>query len=166
MPFYTGEYEQTIGAKRRLAINSALREEQQPDDGDQYYLVLGPDKHLWLYPDAYYRRLASTLKRSLLPSRQMAKMSMFFAMARLLKPDAQGRVVLPEKSIQRARLENVENVTLVGKGDHIEIWPTSEWETFVGEALGSYEDMLYEAADRMEALNRPRPTDETNFTRE
>jgi len=151
VPFFTGEHEQTIGAKRRLAINSALREEQRAEDGEQYYLVLGPDKHLWLYPDEYYRRLASSMKRSLLPSRQMAKMSMFFAMARLLKPDAQGRVVLPEKSLQRAKLDAVENVTLVGKGDHIEIWPASEWETFVGDALGSYEDMLYEAAERLDA---------------
>lgn len=156
MPFFTGEHEQTIGAKRRLAINSALREEQQAGDGEQYYLVLGPDKRLWLYPDEYYRRLASSMKRSLLPSRQMAKMSMFFAMARLLKPDAQGRVVLPEKSLQRAKLEAVQNVTLAGKGDHIEIWPASEWEAHVGDALGSYEDMLYEAAERLEAEGRLR----------
>ena len=159
MPFFTGEHEQTIGAKRRLAINSALREEQQMGDGDQYYLVLGPDKHLWLYPDEYYRRLATSMKRSLLPSRQVAKMSMFFAMARLLKPDAQGRVVLPEKSLQRAKLDVVENVTLVGKGDHIEIWPTNEWEAFVGDALGSYEDMLYEAAERLEDQVQQRDTD-------
>lgn len=151
MPFFTGEHEQTIGAKRRLAVTSALREEHQADDGEQYYLVLGPDKHLWLYPDEYYRRLAASMKRSLLPSRQVAKMSMFFAMARLLKPDAQGRVVLPEKSLQRAGLDQVENVTLVGKGDHIEIWPTSAWEAFVGDALSSYGDVLYEAAERLEA---------------
>ena len=78
-------------------------------------------------------------------------MSLFFAMARLLKPDAQGRVVLPEKSLRRAELENVENVTLVGKGDHIEIWPMDEWERFMDEAMPSYEDMLYEAAERLEA---------------
>ena len=150
MPFFTGEHEQTIGAKRRLAINSALREEQRPEDGEQFYLVLGPDKHLWLYPDEYYRRLASSMKRSLLPSRQVAKMSLFFAMARLLNPDAQGRVILPEKSLRRAGMENVEAVTLVGKGDHIEIWPTDEWERFMDQAMPSYEDMLYEAAERLD----------------
>ena len=150
MPFFTGEHEQTIGAKRRLAINSALREEQRPEDGEQFYLVLGPDKHLWLYPDEYYRRLASSMKRSLLPSRQVAKMSLFFAMARLLNPDAQGRVILPEKSLRRTGMENVEAVTLVGKGDHIEIWPTDEWERFMDQAMPSYEDMLYEAAERLD----------------
>lgn len=149
MPFFTGEHETAIGAKRRLAINSALRDEQLPEDGEQYYLVLGPDKHLWLYPDGYYRRLASSMKRSLLPSRQVSKMSLFFAMARLLKPDSQGRVVLPEKSLQRAGLDKVEKVTLVGKGDHVEIWPSEAWEAFVEASMPSYEDMLYEAADRL-----------------
>jgi division/cell wall cluster transcriptional repressor MraZ len=151
MPFFTGEHETTIGAKRRLAISSALRDEQQPDDGEQFYLVLGPDKHLWLYPDGYYRRLASTMKRSLLPSRQVHKMSLFFAMARLLKPDAQGRVVLPEKSLQRAGLEQIEAVTLVGKGDHIEIWPTREWEKLIDEAMPNYGEMLYEAAELLDS---------------
>ncbi len=150
MPFFTGEHETAIGAKRRLAISSALRDEQQPDDGEQFYLVLGPDKHLWLYPDGYYRKLASSMKRSVLPSRQVSKMSLFFAMARLLKPDSQGRVVLPEKSLQRADMVNVEKVTLVGKGDHVEIWPTDEWEKFVDGSMASYEDMLYEAAERLE----------------
>jgi DNA-binding transcriptional regulator/RsmH inhibitor MraZ len=95
--------------------------------------------------------LASSMKRSLLPSRQMAKMSMFFAMARLLKPDAQGRVVLPEKSLQRAGLEDAKDVTLVGKGDHIEIWPREQWNTFVDESMPGYEEMLFEAAERLDA---------------
>lgn len=151
MPFFTGEHETAIGAKRRLAIHSALRDEQLPEDGELFYLMLGPDKRLWLYPDGYYRRLASSMKRSLLPSRQMAKMSMFFAMARLLKPDAQGRVVLPEKSLQRAGLEDAKDVTLVGKGDHIEIWPREQWNTFVDESMPGYEEMLFEAAERLDA---------------
>ncbi|MCD4824889.1 MAG: hypothetical protein K8S55_09785 [Phycisphaerae bacterium] len=150
MPFFTGEHETTIGAKRRLAISSALRDEQLSVDGQQFYLVLGPDKHLWLYPDEYYRKLAASMKRSLLPSRQTKKLSLFFAMARLLKPDAQGRVVLPEKSLQRASLENVQDVTLVGEQDHIELWPSEEWERYLEENMPSYEETLYEAAQVLE----------------
>jgi len=91
-----GEFEQTIDAKHRLAISSALREQIHPDeDGKQIILVLGPDRHLWLYPDLYYRRLVATLRRSPLPDRQTRRIDLLFAMARVLKPDAQGRVVLP-----------------------------------------------------------------------
>ena len=151
MPFFTGEHESKIGAKRRLAINSALREELLPEDGDRFYLVLGPEKRLWLYPDGYYRKLAASLKRSILPSQPARDLSLFFAMARLLKPDGQGRVILPEKSIQRAGLVGVEGVMLVGERDHIAIWPEDEWEKNVEAKMPNYRDMLYEAAKALDA---------------
>lgn len=148
MALFVGEFEQVIDAKRRLAISSALREQiVAGKDGRNFILVLGPDRHLWMYPDEYYRRMVATLKRSPLPSREHRKIDLFFAMARLLKPDAQGRVVLPEKSMKRAVI--AECVTLLGNDDHIEIWPTDEWERRVEEELDSYGEMLYEASDRI-----------------
>jgi MraZ protein len=147
MALLIGEFEQTIDAKRRLAISSALREQIEPkEDGKDFILVLGPDRHLWLYPDLYYRRLLATLKRSPLPDRQTRRIDLLFAMARLLKADAQGRVVLPEKSMQRAVV--AEKVTLVGVFDHIEIWPGEEWDAHVQESLPSYGEVLYEVSDR------------------
>jgi MraZ protein len=144
---FFGEFEQSIDAKHRLAISSALREQIVPEeDGKDFILVLGPDRHLWLYPDLYYRRLLATLKRSPLPDRQTRKIDLLFAMARPIKADAQGRVVVPEKSMQRAVVS--EQVTLVGVFDHIEIWPSQEWERHVAEALPSYGEVLYEASEQ------------------
>ena len=151
MPFFTGEHESKIGAKRRLAISSALREDVDPEDGDKFYLILGPDKHLWLYPDEYYRKLAANLKRSLLPSQQARKLSLFFAMARKVNPDSQGRMIIPEKSIQRAGLQDVESVMLIGQSDHIEIWPEDEWERHLEDDMPVYGDTLYEVQPALDA---------------
>lgn len=149
MAVFVGEFEQSIDAKKRMAIPSALREPLDPvEDGESFYLVLGPDRHLWLYPDRYYRKLVSTIRRSPLPSKQAAGLNMLFAMARVVKTDAQGRVVLPEKSMDRAIVEK--KVTLVGMGDHIEIWPTEEWEAQMSEALPNYGELLQEAAVALE----------------
>jgi DNA-binding transcriptional regulator/RsmH inhibitor MraZ len=63
-------------------------------------------------------------------------------------------VVLPEKSLQRAGLDEVEKVTLVGKGDHIEIWPTDEWEQVIEETMPHYGEMLYEAAELLDGDSR------------
>ncbi len=148
MAFFFGEFEQTVDPKRRLAIAAGLRELIVPEeDGENFILVLGPDRHLWLYPDLYYRRLMATMRRSPLPTRTHRKTDLLFAMARLLKPDAQGRVVVPEKSMQRA--VTAQHVTLVGADNHIEIWPTAEWNARVEGELGSYGETLYEAADRL-----------------
>ena len=153
MALLLGEFEQAIDAKHRLAVSSAFREQISPEeDGNNFVLVLGPDLHLWLYPDLYYRRLLASLKPSPLPDRHTRRIDLLFGMARLVKPDAQGRVVLPEKSMQRARVSD--RVTLVGVFDHIEIWPTEDWERHVEQSLPSYGEELYDAADRVNSEGR------------
>ncbi|MCJ7544811.1 MAG: hypothetical protein MUP47_09670 [Phycisphaerae bacterium] len=156
MALLIGEFESAIDAKHRLAISAALRELMDPrTDGRGFILVLGPDRHLWLYPDEYYRRLLATMRRSPLPDRSTRKIDLLFAMARALKADAQGRVVLPEKSMQRAVIGD--RVTLVGVFDHIEIWPTDEWERHVQESLPSYGQVLDEAAEHARRETGLRP---------
>lgn len=146
MGLFVGEFDQVIDAKHRLAIPSPLREQLDPDqDGKDFYLILGPDRHLWLYPDLYYRRMLEPLQRSPLPSRRAQRLDLLFALARVVKADSQGRVVLPEKSMQRAVIADA--VTLVGKGDHIEMWPTDEWEKYVEEALPRYGEDVLDAGD-------------------
>jgi MraZ protein len=93
-------------------------------------------------------RLLASLKRLPLPDRQSRRIDLLFAMARVVKPDKQGRIVLPEKSMQRAAISD--DVTLVGIFDHMEIWPRDAWERHVAEALPNYGEMLYEAADRLQ----------------
>ena len=132
----------------RLAIPVALREQIDPAvDGGAFYLVLGADLRLWLYPDEYYRRLTARLKRSPLPTRGGQKLGLFYAMARHIKPDSQGRIVLPEKSMQRAIVS--QNVTLVGHDDHVEIWPSDQWEQYVQEHLPTYGEALLEAGEQL-----------------
>lgn len=148
MALFVGEFDQVIDSKHRLAIPAALREQIVPqEDGKNLYLVLGPDRHLWLYPDLYYRGLLARFQRSPLPSRKTQRLDLLFALARLVKPDSQGRVVIPEKSLQRATVG--ENVTLVGKGDHVELWPTEEWEQYVEGTLPRYGEDILDAGDAL-----------------
>ena len=159
MALFVGEFDQGIDDKRRLAVPSALRDQIDPDvDGEGFFLVLGADRHLWLYPDGYYRHLTAQLKRTPLPTRSGRKLGLFFAMARRLSPDKQGRVVLPEKSVHRATIDR--QVTLVGHDDHIEIWPRREWDEFVQEQLPNYGESLLEMGERMsrESVEPPPPS--------
>lgn len=143
-----GEFEQTIDAKNRLSIPAAMRETIEPTrHGTNFVLVLGAEMHLCLYPEQYYRRMLGKLKRSPLPTRKRRQLDLFFAMARVVKPDAQGRVVLPEKSMKRAVIDK--KVTLVGRLDHIEIVPTDAWEQRLDEELPNYGDLLYDAAEML-----------------
>jgi DNA-binding transcriptional regulator/RsmH inhibitor MraZ len=40
-----------------------------------------------------------------------------------------------------------DNVTLVGTGDHIVLWPTAEWEKHVEELLPTYGQQMLDAGD-------------------
>ena len=154
MALLIGEFETLIDAKHRLAINAAFREQIVPtEDGENWILVLGPDRHLWLYPDLAYRRVLAQLQTSPLPDRNTSKISLLFAMARYLKSDTQGRVVLPEKSMERAIIG--ERVTLAGVNDHIEIWPSEDWERHVQQQLATYGETILEAGERLRNTENP-----------
>ena len=126
-----------IDGKHRIAISAQLRRGIDPEeDGRNFILIVGPDRHLWLYPDKYYRLLLSSLRRSPFPSRQQRKFALVFGMARVVNVDKQGRLVLPEKSMERATVSDA--VTLVGNDDHIEIWPRDDWNQHVEENIDDY----------------------------
>ncbi|MCL2700215.1 MAG: cell division/cell wall cluster transcriptional repressor MraZ [Phycisphaerae bacterium] len=150
MAFFLGEFETTIDAKHRLAIGSIFRDQVVPEvDGESWVLVVGPDKHLRLYPNLVYQKMVASRKPSVFPTPEERTLSLMLAMARPLKSDSQGRVVLPEKSLERAEIS--EKVTLVGMNERIEIWPTEAWERYVKESLPSYGQMLYEAGAKLHA---------------
>ena len=128
MPLIVGEFDLSIDGKNRLAIPAAVRDQIDPEtDGRDFYLVLAPDLHLCLYPDAYYRTLLGQRQGNPF-LRKGQKVSLYFPFARVVKPDGQGRFVLPPKSMQRAVM--AKKVTLIGNGDHIAIWPTEEWAAY------------------------------------
>jgi MraZ protein len=153
MAFLIGDFETVIDGKKRLAINASFRDLIDPAiDGENWILILGLDRHLWLYPDLAYRRMIAQVQPSPLPDRDDSNIGLLYAMGRYLKSDSQGRVVLPEKSMERASLG--EQVTLVGANDHIEIWPTEEWDRHLQHELPRYGEALMAANHQRRASSQ------------
>jgi MraZ protein len=146
MALFTGDYDTQINAKRRLAICSALRESVDTEDGSRWYAVIGKNRKLWLYPEGLYRELAKSFEQTLLPTKELDSVRRLFAMTTMMNPDAQGRVILNEKSMRRTGLTTGQDVTLVGMQDHIEIWSTSDWQADEEAFLLDYPEVLEEAA--------------------
>ena len=95
----TGQYQHTIDAKGRLFIPAKLREEL----GDTFYVTMGMDSCLSIYSDASWARF--TEKFESLPYTKTKAMRPLFANAAKCEPDAQGRIVLPQKLRAYAHLE-------------------------------------------------------------
>ena len=58
MLLLTGEYEHVIDSKSRVLISNKLRSQIDVDEhGSNFYLVLGANGILCLYPEKYFERI-------------------------------------------------------------------------------------------------------------
>ena len=116
----TGEYQHTLDAKGRLFIPARLREELGPE----FYVTISADTCLYVYSTESWRVFSE--KAAQLPTVQKRKTRVLFAFAAKCEPDAQGRILIPQKLREHAHL--VKNVTVLGVNDHAELWASEEWD--------------------------------------
>lgn len=116
----TGTYEHSLDAKGRLFLPAKLREEL----GEVFYLAMGIDTCLAIYPLSTWERF--TEKLASLPMSQSRVMRSFFANAVKCEPDKQGRIVIPQRLRQYAKLSR--DVVILGVNDRAEIWSQELWE--------------------------------------
>jgi len=152
MLLLTGEYEHTLDEKGRLFISNKLRGQIDPRQyGSDFYLVLGADGILCLYPEKYFQQLAlAGAPGTAAPDEAVAFERMGFALASRVELDRQGRLLINEKLRKRARLTN--NLTLAGVRDHIEIWNKKSWEKYLADNMKQYQQQMMQA--RQAVLNK------------
>lgn len=127
-----------IDEKNRLLIPSEVRRSLIPDrDGNAFYVVIGSNRKPWLYPERYYEFLVSERRQGLTPDKSVVSFALsHFGMASIVDWDKQWRVLIPEKTL--ARTHTGKQITLVGAGDHLQIWNRDDWER-------QFHDMLDQA---------------------
>ena len=160
--FLTGEYEHRLDSKNRLFIPTRLRESIYPErDGLGFFLVLGPNKILGIYPDEYYRRLALGAEPSLVPSAELVDFErVTFALASHLDLDLSNRLTLPTKMVERAGIGR--DVVVIGAKDHMEVWDAKVWAQYLAGQLDKHEELLElgrgvdaESKENRSGLRRP-----------
>ena len=117
--FY-GEHEHTIDDKNRLILPRRFRDHL----GAGLVLALGIERNVDVYPIAGWQRYVE----------------------RIAELDAQGRVLLPQKLVQRAGLGR--DVIVAGVHEHVEIWNRDRWEAHREEIEGSVSDVAERLADK------------------
>ena len=152
MLLLTGEYEHIVDGKSRVLISNKLRSQIDADEhGSNFYLVLGANGILCLYPERYFEQLAlASSPGTTAPDESVAFERISFALASRVELDGQGRLLLNEKLRKRAGLKN--NVTLLGVRDHIELWNSKDWEQYLTDHMAEYQKQMLQA--RQAALQR------------
>jgi len=145
MLLLTGEYDHVIDGKSRVLISNKLRSQIDVDEhGSNFYLVLGANGILCLYPEKYFERIIlSVAPGTAAPDEAVVFERMSSALAGKVELDRQGRLLLNEKLRKRAGLKD--HVTLVGVRDHIELWNKENWEQYVTDNMTQYQKQMSQA---------------------
>ena len=123
----TGEYKHSIDAKGRLIVPSQLRREL----GELCFVTLSMDKCLCVYSAESWDQFRA--KVDALPMSQSRRMRVVFANTAACEPDAQGRILIPQKLRDIAGIKK--DVTVIGFSNHAEIWDSEEYEKLEAEEL-------------------------------
>lgn len=145
MLLLTGEYTHVVDSKSRILISNKLRNQIDSEEhGSNFYLVLGANGILCLYPEKYYEQIVlSVAPGSTAPDEAVAFERISFALSSKVELDGQGRLLLNEKLRKRAGLKN--HITLVGVRDHIELWNNANWEQYLADHMAQYQRQMTQA---------------------
>jgi len=145
MLLLTGEYQHVVDSKSRVLISNKLRNQIDVDEhGSNFYLVLGANGILCLYPEKYFEQIVlAAAPETTAPDETVAFERMSFALASKVELDGQGRLLLNERLRKRAGLK--EQITLVGVRDHVELWNSQSWEQYLGDHMTQYQRQMSQA---------------------
>lgn len=119
-----GEYNHSVDAKGRMIIPSKLREQL----GMTFVVTKGMDHCLHAYPNNEWEIFEGKLRQLPTTNEQTRAFKRFFlGSAADCEVDNQGRILLPASLRSFAGI--TKDVTIVGVGDHAEIWSKETWDS-------------------------------------
>ena len=153
MLLLTGEFQHVVDGKGRVLVSNKLRNQIDVDaHGSNFYLVLGANGILCLYPESYYERIAlAMVPQETAPDEAVAYERISFAFTNKVELDSQGRILLSDRLRKRAGLRD--HITLIGVRDHIELWNDEDWDQYVSSHMVQYQKQMSQA--RQYVLQQP-----------
>lgn len=139
---FSGSHERSIDGKWRVSLPPEFRQGADEDDRCVLGRVPGsPCLVLWRQTgfDAAYRRLEQEVRAG---RSDQNRLRWFSGHGYPVRPDAQGRIVVPEPLRDVIGVDAVAgdaSVFVAGVGERIELWNTDVWLESVGGA-GAYTD--------------------------
>ncbi len=125
-----GEYSHTIDAKGRIILPADFRQEL----GLTFIITKGLDNCLFLYGQQAWDELSAKLRAlPLAKPEARALVRFFFAGARTLECDKQGRFLVPANLRTYAGIGLKGDVVLTGADSRIEVWSQENWTKYTEE---------------------------------
>lgn len=140
----TGTFGRSIDEKQRVAIPKRLREAMGCPQGGNLYVAPGTNGSLSIYTEESFERLADRLTQVSPAQREVREFTrLFYGSAQRVELDRQGRIRVPAELAKRAEL--TKEAVLVGVRDHLELWASARWQTYLADKQAHF-DEIAEAA--------------------
>ena len=137
-----GEYMHTIDTKGRVIMPADFRTEL----GETFFVTKGLDNCLFIYGQAEWEALSAKLRQlPLAKPEARAFVRFFFAGARMMECDKQGRFLVPGNLRSYANLKK--DVVLTGVMNRAELWDKESWTKYSDEVNPAVTEIAENLAD-------------------
>lgn len=137
---FIGKYYHSLEEKGRISLPKEFRQES-----NSWVVTRGLDGGLFLFKEQdFQKQLETLLSRTFTKKIHRDFVRLMTNEAKVITPDKNGRVQLPEYLITFARLQKA--VVLVGSLEKIEIWDRDSYHTYID----SIESNAEEIAEQLE----------------
>ena len=140
MARFRGRYNFSIDEKGRINIPSKFRKLLTPEAEETFVICRAPDDCLWAYPKDEWERFEDKLL-SMPMSREVNKFQR--TLQNTLTDttlDKQGRISLTQYQMEIAGI--TKDVSIIGRGDNLEIWDRKRFEEYTGSG-DDYDEVYY-----------------------
>ena len=122
---FQGEFDHSVDDKGRVIIPTKFRSSL----GERFYMTKGLGGCIFVYTEPGYKDLSETLSRQRQLDEHTMRLQRFFTSTEL-NVDGQGRVAIPAKLREYAKIGEQGDVVIVGTGSRIEIWSSRSWALY------------------------------------
>jgi len=140
----TGTFSRSVDEKQRVTIPKDLRAALGEAGGKVLYVAPGTDGSLAIYDEQSFLQLGERLAVASPAERDVRAFSrLFYAQARRVELDKQGRLRVPPELTEWAELGS--DAVLVGVGGHMELWEAKKWKTYSEQKQDHYDELAESA---------------------
>lgn len=134
---YIGEYTHSIDNKGRVIMPSVFRDEL----GNSFFVTKGMEGCIFVYDTTAWKLLEEKTKNLRLTSKKARQFErIFYAPARQMEFDKQGRIVIPQNLREYAGIQR--EATIIGVSSRIEIWDKERYEEYINSQDMDYDSII------------------------
>ena len=137
---YFGEAQTSVDDKGRVMVSRRFRETMDVLGHVLWYMTRGYDGSVFIFPKEEWDKIRLQAGAySSMDARAIDFRRMFFGSVAEVRPDRQGRMLVPPHLREHAGLDK--EAVLIGCDDHLELWSRDGWRQYQGGMEAAYKKM-------------------------